>query len=117
MPACETRAILTITDYDVRSLYFDLLRRNLTRYGMHERMPSGWPLRRVLLKAANLVLERTNARRFANTTPRDSGGFCVVDDYLAVKACEQAVADYRAKHGISAEIVDIDGTGVLWRKQ
>ena len=23
---------------------------------------------------------------------------------------------YRAKHGISAEIVDIDGTGVLWRK-
>ena len=25
--------------------------------------------------------------------------------------------DYRAKHGISAEIVDIDGTGVLWRKQ
>jgi hypothetical protein len=29
---------------------------------------------------------------------------------------EQAVTDYRAKHGISAEIVDIDGTGVLWRK-
>ena len=23
---------------------------------------------------------------------------------------------YGAKHGISAEIVDIDGTGVLWRK-
>lgn len=44
------------------------------------------------------------------------GGFCIVDDYFAVKACEQAVADYRAKHGISATIIDIDGTGVLWRK-
>jgi O-methyltransferase len=279
MPACETRTILTITDYDVRSLYLGLLRRNLTRYGMHEQMPSGWPLRRrVLLKATNLVLERTNVHRFANTTPRDlgldwpaeaetmigmqrlaslqgcvetvladdvpgdliecgmwrggacilmhavlaaygdetrsvwladsfegllpsdtanykadkgiraqlaagmlgvseaevranferyglldervrflpgwfkdtlrdapidriavlrldgdlyestiqaldalyprlsPGGFCIVGDYLAVKACEQAVTDYRAKHGISAQIIDIDGTGVLWRK-
>ena len=48
-PACETGAILTITDYDVRSLYLDLLRRNLTRYGMHERVPADWPLRRRLL--------------------------------------------------------------------
>jgi O-methyltransferase len=44
------------------------------------------------------------------------GGFCIIDDYSAVKACEKAVIDYRAKHGISAEIIDIDGTGVLWRK-
>ena len=47
---------MTITDYDVRSLYLDLLRRNLTRYGMHERMPSEWPLRRRLLfKAVNTI--------------------------------------------------------------
>ena len=44
------------------------------------------------------------------------GGFCVIDDYLSVTACQQAVTDYRAKHAISAEIVDIDGSGVLWRK-
>ena len=45
---------MTITDYDVRSLYLDLLRRNLTRFGMHERMPSDWPLRRrLLLKTVN----------------------------------------------------------------
>ena len=31
------------------------------------------------------------------------GGFCVIDDY-------------RAKHGVSAEIVDIDWTGVRWRR-
>ena len=278
-PRPETGAILTITDYDVRSLYLDLMRRNLTRYGMHERMPSEWPLRRrVLLKTVNRLtamrrgsglfdhrardlgldwppeaetmigMERLTSLQhcvetvLADDIPGDliecgvwrggacilmravlaaygdhtrnvwladsfqgvprsdpanykadkgiradlaagilgvseaevranferygllddrvrflpgwfkdtlhdapieriavlrldgdlyestiqaldalyprlsPGGFCVVDDYQAVKACEQAVTDYRAKHRISAEIVDIDGTGVLWRK-
>src|SRR5262245_15964257 len=278
LPACE-RQILTITNYDVRSLYLDLLRRNLTRYGMRERMPSDWPLRRrLLLKAVNSLTPMRKVSGSRDQRPRDlgldwpaeaetmigmqrltslqhcvetvvaddipgdliecgvwrggacilmravlaayedhtrsvwladsfqgvprsdpanykadkgiraefaagilgvseaevkanferygllddrvrflpgwfkdtlqdapidrisvlrldgdlyestiqaldalyprlsPGGFCIVDDYQAVKACEQAVIDYRAKHGISAEIVDIDGTGVLWRK-
>jgi O-methyltransferase len=270
---------VTITDHDVRSLYLDLLRRNLTRYGMHERMPSDWPLRRrVLLKAVNTFLPmvrgshprdrqardlgldwpaeaetmigmqrltslqhcvetvlaedvpgdliecgvwrggacilmravlaaygdtgravwladsfqgvprsdpanyqadkgiraefaagilgvsqdevRANFERYGLLDDRvrflpgwfkdtladapierisvlrldgdlyestiqaldalyprlSSGGYCIVDDYQAVKACEQAVLDYRGRHGICEEIVDIDGTGVLWRK-
>jgi O-methyltransferase len=45
------------------------------------------------------------------------GGFCIIDDYLQYDMCRQAVTDYRAKHGISAEIVDIDWTAVVWRKQ
>jgi O-methyltransferase len=44
------------------------------------------------------------------------GVFCIIDDYKALKSCRKAVSDYRAKHGVSAEIVEIDGTGVLWRK-
>jgi O-methyltransferase len=270
---------LTITDYDVRSLYLDLLRRNLTRYGMHEQMPADWPLRRRLLfKAVNQISARRNGAGvfdqrkrelgldwpaeaetmigmqrltslqhcvetvLAEEIPGDliecgvwrggacilmravlaaygdtarsvwladsfegvprsdpenyaadkgiraefvagilgvpeaavranferygllddrvrflpgwfkdtlhdapieriavlrldgdlyestiqaldalyprlsPGGFCIIDDYQVVKACEQAVTDYRAKHGVTAEIVDIDGTGVLWRK-
>nr|WP_268777970.1 TylF/MycF family methyltransferase [Mycolicibacterium komanii]CRL67472.1 methyltransferase MtfB [Mycolicibacterium komanii] len=43
------------------------------------------------------------------------GGFCIIDDYL-IKACRKAVTDYRREHGIFAEIVDIDGSGVFWRK-
>jgi O-methyltransferase len=279
MPAMKIEAVMTVTDYDVRSLYLDLLRRNLTRYGMQERMPSEWPLRRrALFKAVNTIHSmrhgtsrtpqrsrdlgldwpaeaetmigmqrltslqhcvetvltddvpgdliecgvwrggacilmravlaaygdetrsvwladsfqgvprsdpenyqadkgiraefaagilgvseaevRANFERygllddqvrflpgwFKDTLhdapieriavlrldgdlyestiqaldalyPRLSpGGFCVIDDYLSVKACEQAVTDYRTKHGISADIVDIDGSGVLWRK-
>jgi O-methyltransferase len=29
----------------------------------------------------------------------------------------KAVTDYRAQHGLSAEIVEIDWTAVLWRKE
>ena len=275
----EIGAALTVTDYDVRSLYLDLLRRNLTRYGMHERTPSDWPLhRRLLLKTVNTLTPRLRGSSARNQQARElgldwpaeaetmigmkrltslqhcvetvieedvpgdlvecgvwrggacilmravlaaygdekrsvwladsfqgvprsdpenfkadkgiradfaagilgvseadvkanferygllddrvrflpgwfkdtladapigeisvlrldgdlyestiqaldalyprlsSGGYCIIDDYLAVKACELAVTDYREKHGITAEIVDIDGTGVLWRK-
>jgi O-methyltransferase len=45
------------------------------------------------------------------------GGFCIVDDYHAISACRQAVADYRERHSISAPITEIDGTGILWRKR
>ena len=59
-----------MTDRDIRSLYLDLIRRNLTRYGMHERMPVGWPLRRRLFfKTVNLVLVRAHAHRLARATP------------------------------------------------
>jgi O-methyltransferase len=270
---------MTVTDYDVRSLYLDLIRRNLTRYGMHERMPAQWPLRRrMLLKTVNTISSIRNGTRPFDQRTRELGldwppeaetmigmqrltslqhcvetvladnipgdliecgvwrggacilmravlaaygdetrcvwladsfegvprsnpemykadkgmradfaagilgvpeaevranferygllddrvrflpgwfkdtlhgapidriavlrldgdlyestiqalealyprlspeGFCIVDDYQVVKACKQAVTDYRTQHGISAEIVDIDGTGVLWRK-
>jgi O-methyltransferase len=42
------------------------------------------------------------------------GGFCIIDDYIN-KGCCQAVTDYRAKHGIAANIETIDHSGVYWR--
>jgi O-methyltransferase len=45
------------------------------------------------------------------------GGFCIIDDYHAIDACRKAVTDFRTKNGVTAEIVEIDGTGVLWRKE
>ena len=43
------------------------------------------------------------------------GGFIIVDDYC-LKGCNQAVHDYRAKHGITDEITIIDACGAFWRK-
>lgn len=45
------------------------------------------------------------------------GGFCIVDDYvLFPDQAQKAVHDYRAAHGITDEILDIDGSGAYWRK-
>jgi O-methyltransferase len=43
------------------------------------------------------------------------GGYCIIDDYN-LEYCRKAVADYRSRHGITAEIIDIDGYGAYWRK-
>jgi len=42
-------------------------------------------------------------------------GFCIIDDF-ALPNCKLAVHDFRKKYGITSEIVEIDWTGVYWRK-
>ncbi len=43
------------------------------------------------------------------------GGFCIIDDY-ALEGCRKAVGDYRADHGITSPLCEIDWTGVYWEK-
>jgi hypothetical protein len=52
-----------------------------------------------------------------NLYPKVSaGGYVIVDDYLDIPACRQAVTDYRTAHGITEEIIRIDQNGAYWRK-
>lgn len=44
------------------------------------------------------------------------GGFLIVDDYNSVPGCRAAVDDYRREHAVSCPIIEIDWTGVYWRK-
>jgi O-methyltransferase len=44
------------------------------------------------------------------------GGFIIVDDYGSIKACREAIQDYRAEHGIDDQIYKIDHSGVWWQK-
>ncbi len=44
-------------------------------------------------------------------------GFVIVDDYSSVDACRQAVHDFRKAHeSIDDPLVDVDWTGVYWRR-
>jgi O-methyltransferase len=45
------------------------------------------------------------------------GGYAIVDDYGAVAGCRQAVEEYRAAHGVSEPLTEIDWTGVYWQKE
>jgi O-methyltransferase len=104
------------------------VRANFERYGLLDdrvRFLPGWfkdtltdaPIEQISVLRLDGDLYESTIQALDGLYPRlSSGGFCIIDDYYALKACEQAVADYREKHGITAEIVEIDGTGVLWRK-
>ena len=44
------------------------------------------------------------------------GGYLIVDDYGAIRGCQEAVMNFRAAHKIKAPIQQIDGQGVFWQK-
>jgi O-methyltransferase len=105
------------------------VRANFERYGLLDdrvRFLPGWfkdtlqnaPIDRLAVLRLDGDLYESTIQALGALYPRLSrGGFCIVDDYHRAKTCRRAVADYRARHEISAAIVDIDGSGVLWRKQ
>ncbi|MEJ7583471.1 MAG: TylF/MycF family methyltransferase [Acidimicrobiales bacterium] len=43
------------------------------------------------------------------------GGFCIIDDY-ELEGCRGAVDDFRASQGITEALIEIDWTGVFWRR-
>lgn len=49
---------------------------------------------------------------YAKVSP---GGYVIVDDYI-LAGCRQAVDDFRKRHGIADELVDVDGAAVYWCK-
>ncbi len=44
------------------------------------------------------------------------GGYVIVDDYGAIPACRLAVDNFRRLRNISDPIVEIDHTGIYWRR-
>lgn len=44
------------------------------------------------------------------------GGYVIVDDYHAIRACKGAVDDFRVANGITDELQQVDWTGRFWRK-
>jgi O-methyltransferase len=104
------------------------VRANFERYGLLDdqvRFLPGWfkdslqdpPIDRIAVLRLDGDLYESTIQALDALYPRlSAGGFCIVDDYHAIDACRRAVTDYRLQHGVTAEIVEIDGTGVLWRK-
>ncbi|MDP2321434.1 MAG: TylF/MycF/NovP-related O-methyltransferase [Acidobacteriota bacterium] len=106
----------------------ETVRENFRRYGSLDEQVvflDGW-FKDTLTKAPveQLAILRLDGDMYSSTMdalkalyPKlASGGFCIVDDYGAIKACRQAVDDFRAANTITAAIETFDWTGVFWRK-
>lgn len=79
-------------------------------------LPTAPVERLALMRLDGDLYESTDVALRALYPKLSPGGFAIIDDYGAIKACEQAVADFRAEKGITEPIIDIDGTGAYWRK-
>ncbi len=102
--------------------------RNFRRYGLLDdrvRFLKGWfkdtlpdaPIEQLaLLRVDGDLYESTMDALRALYPKLSSGGYVIIDDYGSLPPCKEAVADYRAEHGITGPIHRIDWTGVYWQK-
>ena len=122
----DTGDVLYTIDHLAAGL--DEVRANFRRYGLLDeqvRFLPGWfrdtlpsaPIERLaVLRLDGDLYESTIIALKALYPKLSRGGFVIVDDYGAVPACREAVGDYRREHGIVESMVEIDWTGVYWRK-
>ena len=105
----------------------DQVKANFERYGLLDdqvRFIPGWfkdtlhkaPIEQISVLRLDGDLYESTIQALEPLYPKLSrGGYCIIDDYN-LEYCRKAVADYRSQHGITAEIIDIDGYGAYWRK-
>jgi O-methyltransferase len=106
------------------------VRHNFERYGVLDdrvKFLVGWfkdtlpaaPIEQLALIRLDGDMYESTAQAIEPLYPKLSpGGFILIDDYGSHGSqAGQAVHDYRAKHGIDEEIIDVDGYGAYWRKK
>lgn len=104
----------------------ETVRANFARYGLLDdnvKFLKGWfkdtlplaPIKKLAIIRLDGDMYESTMDGLINLYPKLSkGGYIIVDDYC-LKGCREAVHDYRSANGITAEIIDIDGTGAYWR--
>ena len=114
--------------YSQLAVSLEQVQANLARYHLLDdriRFVQGWfgdtlpeaPIKQIALLRLDGDMYESTIDALVNLEPRVSpGGFVIVDDYGGIEACREAVGDYRAKAGITAEIHEVDWTGAWWQK-
>lgn len=81
----------------------------------HETLPEAPIDRLAVLRLDSDLYESTYQTLEALYPKLSPDGFVIVDDYH-IAVCRDAVHDWRAEHGVTDEIEDIDGLGAFWRR-
>ncbi|MBL0056989.1 MAG: class I SAM-dependent methyltransferase [Chitinophagaceae bacterium] len=116
------------TLHDILAISEETVRYNFEKYGLLDdqvKFLKGWfkdtfptaPFEKLSVVRLDGDMYESTINGFDYLYPKLSvGGYLIVDDYGAVPGCKQAVHDYRQQHNITEEIIDIDGSGVYWKK-
>ncbi len=119
---------LTFNQYAYLAVSLEQVQENFRRYGLLDdqvRFLKGWfcdtlptaPIERLAVLRVDGDLYQSTIEALTNLYPKLApGGYVIVDDYNDIPACRQAVTDYRDAQGISSPIMQIDWTGIYWRR-
>jgi hypothetical protein len=121
---------LRLHEHTALAVSLDQVQANFARYGLLDervRFVKGWfrdTLEGAATEIGRIAVLRLDGDLYESTIDAlthlepllASGGFVIVDDYNGIDACREAVTDYRAEHGITAPISEVDWTAVWWRK-
>jgi len=107
----------------------DQVRHNFERYGLLDdqvKFLVGWfkdtlptaPIKQLAVARLDGDMYESTMQAIEALYPKLSpGGFLIIDDYGSHPTqCARAIHEYRDAHGITEEIVDVDGFGAYWRK-
>jgi O-methyltransferase len=121
-------ANLHLEGYNFLAVDVDTVRRNFARYELLDDQVQfliGWfkdtlpeaPIGQLAVLRLDGDLYESTVQALDALYPRLSvGGYCIIDDYGVIDACQQAVHDYRRSREITDEIMDVDGSGVYWQR-
>lgn len=132
LPAPNAEAYPADAGWDLRSIQelavsLETVKGNFARYGLLDQQVvfvKGWFSETLpSLSAGPFALIRLDGDLYESTYdalealyPKLSpGGFVIIDDN-SLTPCNLAVADFRARNGITAPLQQIDWTGIWWRK-
>ena len=107
----------------------EVVRQNFEKYNLLDdkvRFLKGWfkdtlpaaPIEHLALLRLDGDLYESTMTALEHLYPKLSvGGYVIIDDFGGSLAyCRKAVSDYRNRHGITERIIQVDWSGVYWRK-
>lgn len=114
--------------YSELAISVDEVKSNFAKYGLLDDQViflKGWfsetlpqaPIQRLAVLRLDGDMYESTMDGLMNLYDKVSpGGFVIVDDFGAVKGCQQAILEFRAARHIEDAMQNIDGIGVFWQK-
>lgn len=115
--------------FDELRISLETVKSNFAKYNLLDsqvKFLKGWfkdtlptaPIQKLSILRLDGDIYESTMDGLVNLYPKLSkGGYLIVDDWGAVKGCRKAVIDYRTKNNITDKIIEIDWTGVYWKKR
>lgn len=127
-PADSDWHVNRLHEVEVLAVSQEEVERNFGRYGLLDgqvKFLKGWfsdtlptaPIEQLAVLRIDADMYESTTDALVNLYDKLSpGGYVILDDYLLIPACQQAVDDYRAKNGITDPIQKADWNAVYWKK-